>query len=385
MRSARILESSVWRGMPSFAAAPVGPATRPWVAASAASIVARSCSARDRRLKILIRGDYHAHVHRDWMTAADPFDLALLQHPQQRDLRFGRQVADFVEQDGATVRRFESAETSLQRAGKGALLVAEQLRRDERGGDRRAIHADEGAARTARALVDRARDQLLAGASLAEDEDGGICWGDLRDLCQHLAERRRGADDLFEHRGAVDIFAQHQILITDTLFGPLAIIDVGARRVPAQRLTVLIPHRVVLDEEPPVLAIVAPSALLELEGHTTREGVPALLPQARYVFRMKHARAEIGRGHLRDREAGGLEQGPVAVEGLPIRTEDGNRLRNGVDNLLRLLLGRPESFHSSNATPRLPDRNVRRLGPPASMTSVRSRRQPVSVARPLDK
>src|SRR6267143_1443100 len=27
--------------------------------------------------------------------------------------------------------------------------------------------------------------------------------------------------------------------------------------------------------------------------------------------------------------------------------------------LLRLLLGRPESFHSSNATPRLPDRNVR--------------------------
>ena len=103
----------------------------------------------------------------------------------------------------------------------------------------------------------------------------------------------------------------------------------------------------------------APSALLELEGHTTREGVPALLPQARYVFRMKHARAEIGRGHLRDRESGVLEQGPVAVEGLPIRTEDGNRLRNGVDNLLRLLLGRPESFHLSNATPRLPDRNVR--------------------------
>src|SRR5258708_17106771 len=73
---------------------------------------------------------------------------------------------------------------------------------------------------------------------------------------------------------------------------------------------------------------------------------------------MKNARAEIGRGHLRDRESGVLEQGPVAIEGLPIRTQDGNRLRNGVDNLLRLLLGRPESFHSSNATPRLPDRNV---------------------------
>src|SRR6266850_1982801 len=207
-------------------------------------------------------------------------------------------------------------------------------------------------------LVDRARDQLLAGAGLAEDEDGGICWGDLRDLCEHLAERRRGADDLFEHRGAVDILAQRQILITHALFGPLAIIDVGARRVPAQRLTMLIPYRVVLHEEPPILPVVAPSALLEVEGHAARESLPALLPQACHVFRMKNARAEIGRGHLRDRESGVLEQGPVAVEGLPIRTQDGNRLGNGVDNLLRLLLRRPESFHSSNATPRLPDRNV---------------------------
>ncbi len=63
--------------------------------------------------------------------AADPFDFPLLQHPQQRHLRFGGQVGDFVEQDGATVRRFEAAETPLQRAGKRALLVAEQLRGDE--------------------------------------------------------------------------------------------------------------------------------------------------------------------------------------------------------------------------------------------------------------
>src|SRR5882672_1551093 len=149
-------------------------------------------------------------------------------------------------------------------------------------------------------LVDRARDQLLAGAGLAEDEDGGICWGDLRDLCEHLAERRRGADDLFEHRGAVDILAQRQILVTHALFGPLAIVDVGARCVPAQRLTVLTPYRVVLHEKPSVLAIVPPSTLLKLERHAPSEGVPALLPEARHVLRMKHARAEISRGHLRD-------------------------------------------------------------------------------------
>jgi len=39
---------------------------------------------------------------------------------------------------------------------------------------------------------------------------------------------------------------------------------------------------------------VAPSALLKLERHATRERVPTLLPKARHVFRMKDARAEIG-------------------------------------------------------------------------------------------
>src|SRR2546426_5327804 len=43
--------------------------------------IGAGCAARDRGLEILIRGDDHAHVHRDRMTAADPLDLALLQHP----------------------------------------------------------------------------------------------------------------------------------------------------------------------------------------------------------------------------------------------------------------------------------------------------------------
>src|ERR1700723_2369705 len=40
-----IFESSVWRGIPSFAAAPDGPEMRPWDSASAASITSRSRSA----------------------------------------------------------------------------------------------------------------------------------------------------------------------------------------------------------------------------------------------------------------------------------------------------------------------------------------------------
>src|SRR5207245_6862521 len=45
MWSALILDSTVWRGMPSFAAAPEGPEIRPPACASAAVIKARSASA----------------------------------------------------------------------------------------------------------------------------------------------------------------------------------------------------------------------------------------------------------------------------------------------------------------------------------------------------
>ncbi len=60
---------------------------------------------------------------RDGMTAADPFDFPLLQHPQQRHLCFGGQVADFIEENGAAVGGFEPSQASLQGAREGALFV----------------------------------------------------------------------------------------------------------------------------------------------------------------------------------------------------------------------------------------------------------------------
>ena len=45
MPSRRIFDSSVCRGIPSFAAAPEGPEIRPWLSASAASIISTSRSA----------------------------------------------------------------------------------------------------------------------------------------------------------------------------------------------------------------------------------------------------------------------------------------------------------------------------------------------------
>ena len=49
-------------------------------------------------------------------------------------------------------------------------LVAEELRVDQLGGDRAAVHAAERPAAKRRVLVDGARDDLLAGARFAEEQ-----------------------------------------------------------------------------------------------------------------------------------------------------------------------------------------------------------------------
>ena len=58
---------------------------------------------------------------------AEPLDLALLQHAQQLHLDVGRDLADLVEEQRAAVGLREAAVVALDRAGEGALLVAEQL------------------------------------------------------------------------------------------------------------------------------------------------------------------------------------------------------------------------------------------------------------------
>src|SRR5881409_2303847 len=81
------------------------------------------------------------------------------------------------------------------RTGERALLVAEQLRLEQRLGQRGAVDRDERTAAPRRARVDRARDELLARAALALDEHRGGAVCDLLDERHGSAEGGAGADD----------------------------------------------------------------------------------------------------------------------------------------------------------------------------------------------
>ena len=140
-------------------------------------------------------------------------DLALLEHPQELALQRRRHLRDLVEEEGSVVGELEAARARRGGAGERALLVAEELALEERLGDRRAVEGDEtrGGARTQ--VVDRARDDLLAGAALAGDQDRGLRGGDLVDQAVKLEHPRGLADELLEPAAADHLAPQEQYLL----------------------------------------------------------------------------------------------------------------------------------------------------------------------------
>ena len=80
-----------------------------------------------------------------------------------------------------------------QGAGECPFLVTEQLALEQIRGDRAAIDRHERMARAAGQLVDMARDHLLAGAGLAEDQHVGVEGRHLLDQPMNGAHGARGA------------------------------------------------------------------------------------------------------------------------------------------------------------------------------------------------
>src|SRR5690606_1951225 len=110
------------------------------------------------------------HVDGDFLAPADAADSPRLQCAQQPRLRLGRHVADLVEEQRAAVGLLELADRPADRAGERALLVPEQLALDQLAGNCRGVDGNEGPVLARAELVDRFRDELLAGARFTEDQ-----------------------------------------------------------------------------------------------------------------------------------------------------------------------------------------------------------------------
>src|SRR2546422_829787 len=121
---------------------------------------------------------------------------SLLEGAQDLGLGLEAHVADLVEEQRPPVGHLEPAAPPGQRAGEGALFVAEQLRLDELLGDGGAVDLDERPVAPRRERVDGPRPQLLAAAVLAVDQHAPVRRRRRGDLLAELPDGRAVADDL---------------------------------------------------------------------------------------------------------------------------------------------------------------------------------------------
>src|SRR6266403_5419531 len=140
------------------------------------------------------RGD-DAYVDLERVCSADTLELVLLQHTEELRLQLEGDLADLVEEQRAAVRELEASDPLCDRAGECAALVTEQLALEQGRWDGRAIELDERAPAATAGVVNCARNQLLPGSGLPEDENGRVRRRHDLDLLQHLAKTRALADD----------------------------------------------------------------------------------------------------------------------------------------------------------------------------------------------
>ena len=132
--------------------------------------------------KVEIGGRDHAHVHLARTVLTDPADLLLLQHAQELHLHRRGHLADLVEEEGASVRRFEEPGSVLRRAGEGATGVIEELALEQRLGNGCAVQCHEQPRGPFGLVVDQPGNRFLSDTALAGYQHARI---DAREAPRH--------------------------------------------------------------------------------------------------------------------------------------------------------------------------------------------------------
>jgi hypothetical protein len=114
--------------------------------------------------------------------------------------------------------------------------------------------------------VNRSREEFLPRAGLTGDEDGGIAARDSRHSRQHGRQRRRGADNLFEHRRLVDFLSQRHVFLLQPLLGPPAIVDIGTREIPPNQLPLVVAEWIVSNQKPAICSVALSEPQVPLWG-----------------------------------------------------------------------------------------------------------------------
>ena len=111
---------------------------------------------------------------REGRRLAERTDFARFEEAEQLRLELDGELADFVEEQRAAAGGADDAGVIAVGAGEGAAAVAEELALHHLARHGGAVEGDERFVGAMRVGVDGAREDLLAGAALAGDQDAGV-------------------------------------------------------------------------------------------------------------------------------------------------------------------------------------------------------------------
>src|SRR6516165_4060418 len=121
-------------------------------------------------------------------AAAHGLEFLFLEHAQEFHLGLQGQFTDFIQKNRAAIGKFEAANAPLEGPCEGALDVAKELALHEAGGDSTAVHFDQRPSLASASIMNRPRDEFLAGARLTQDQYRRVGRCDLLYLPQRRQE-----------------------------------------------------------------------------------------------------------------------------------------------------------------------------------------------------
>ena len=123
-------------------------------------------------------------------------ELTLLENSQKSGLKLHWELADFIEEDCASMSQSEPPATIRCGARERPLQVTEELTLDEVFGDGGTVDGHEGSITSGTRRMQRASREFLSRARLAGDQDGGLRRSDLGKVAEEAPHRRAVADEL---------------------------------------------------------------------------------------------------------------------------------------------------------------------------------------------
>jgi hypothetical protein len=114
-------------------------------------------------------------------------------------LQFQRQIADFVQEQCASIRGLKSPDSLRDRACESSTLVSEQLTFEQASGNSGAVYRHESLVPTGAGVVNLARNHFLAGPGFAEQQHRAIHGRYHGDRLDDFSKRQAVTNELTSH------------------------------------------------------------------------------------------------------------------------------------------------------------------------------------------